>query len=464
MAHQIPNFKFLSPLTWLLPMIFAGNVLAQTNSADTQNAETPAATETPTENFSFHWQSTYINHQKNNFASSYSGRNSLLNRTEGGGTNSYSFSGTAYIGARLGKNTEVYYNPETFQGVPFGGQLTGLGGFQNGELQKGAFTSPVFYNARAFVRQTIGLGEEKEYLNGEANQLAGFVPKNRLVLTLGRVSTLDFFDDNAYSHDARTHFQNFSIFSMGAYGYGADTKGFTFGAVSELYLNQWIFKAARFALPAIPNTADLDRTLRKNYGDQFEITRLYELGGQPGAVRALIYSQHANMAAYQNAIAWGTQTRQVPDLVEVRAPGTKSWGYGFNAEQAANEDLGFFARWSWNPGTTETQTLDMKTSLSGGLSLKGSAWSRPDDTFGLGVATNGISALQVQYMKQGGMTAFIGDGNIDYRKERVIEAFYSAKLPNDIYLTLDLQRIQNPGFNSKRGPINLLGMRLHFEI
>jgi len=464
MSQTVTNFKFIKSLQFVIPLIFTGSVLAQSNSIELKNTEATKDAQTPTESFSFHWQSTYISHQKNNFASSYSGRNSLLNRTEGGGTNSYSFSGTAYLGAKLWEGTEVYYNPETFQGVPFGGQLTGLGGFQNGELQKGAFTSPVFYNARAFVRQTIGLGEEKEYLNGEANQLAGFVPKNRLVLTLGRVSTLDFFDDNAYSHDARTQFQNFSIFSMGAYGYGADTKGFTFGTVAELYLDQWNIKAARFALPAIPNTAELDHTLRKNFGDQLEVTRLYELAGQPGAVRALIYSQQANMAEYQNALLLAIKNQQVPDLVGVRAQGTKSWGYGFNAEQAANENLGFFARWSWNPGTTETQTLDMKTSLSGGLSLKGASWSRPDDTLGMGVASNGISALQVQYMKQGGMTAFLGDGNISYRKEKVFEAFYSAKLPKDIFLTFDFQRIQNPGFNSKRGPINMLGLRAHIEL
>ena len=415
------------------------------------------------EQWSIHGQATYINQQKNNFYSAYRGDNSLLNKSEGSAKNSYSLSATAFLGARLWEGAQAYYNPEMFQGVPFGGQLVGLGGFQNGELQKGAFTSPVFYNARAFIRQTIGLGGEQEFLESEANQLAGKVDKNRLVFSYGRFGSLDFFDNNTYSHNSRTQFQNFSIFSMGAYGYAADTKGFTYGVVAEWYQDDWILKAARLALPTIPNTSLLDHSLSKDYIDQVEVTRSYELDGKAGAIRALYYEQHAFMGSYQDAMTQG-QINGIPNLVSVRQNSTRSWGYGLNMEQALNDNIGVFARWSYNPGKTETQTLDMNKSLSGGISIKGTSWSRPHDTLGMGYAINGISASEIAYLQQGGMTAFIGDHNISYKTEQIFEAYYSAQVYKDLSISVDYQRIANPAYNSARGPVHIFGLRAHIEM
>jgi high affinity Mn2+ porin len=165
-----------------------------------------------TENWSVHGQATYVTQQKNNFTSSYYGPNSLLNKSEGGGANSFTLSSTAFLGARLWHGGEFYYNPEMFEGKPFTGQLVGLGGFQNGELQKGSFANPVYYTARAFFRQTIGLGGETQNIESSANQLAGRIDQNRLVLSLGKFATLDFFDQNSYSHDPRTQFETSLFF------------------------------------------------------------------------------------------------------------------------------------------------------------------------------------------------------------------------------------------------------------
>jgi hypothetical protein len=250
---------------------------------------------------------TYINQRHNDFNSSYSGANSLLSRFEGSDGRSYSLSGTVFLGARLLKDTEVYYNPEMFSGTPFTGSLVGLGGVQNGELQKGAYAPPVYYTARAFVRQTFQFGGEREYLESSANQLAGYADTNRLVINAGKFNTLDFFDANTYSHDPRTQFQNFAIFSMGAYNYAADTKGYTFGVVAEWYKDNWLLKAARLAMPKVPNTADLDYSLSENYGDQVELTREHNLYEQPGAIRLLYFRANAFMSNYRDSINLGIQ-------------------------------------------------------------------------------------------------------------------------------------------------------------
>ncbi len=416
-----------------------------------------------TENWSVHAQATYLFQRRDDFYSNYRSQNSFLNTNEGGDDKSYTFSATAFLGRRLWTGAVFYFNPEIFQGMPFNGQLVGLGGFQNGELQKGAFVSPVYYTARAFIRQTMNLGGDEELSSEGPNQFNGMVSANRLVLSFGKLATLDYFDDNTYSHDPRTQFQNFSIFSMGAYGYAADIKGFTFGGVAEWFQDNWIFKMARLALPIVPNTPKLDYSLSKDYADQIELTRFHQFGGQPGATRLLWYRQNAFMASYQDSINTGLNNSMNPEITENRKYGTKSKGIGLNVEQAMNPSVGFFGRWSWNPGETETQTLDISESLSAGLSIKGSKWFRPKDTVGFGYAINRISSPEINYLKNGGMTAFIGDGNINYKPETVFECVYNTAIRENAILTIDYQKITNPAYNSARGPIDILGLRLHFE-
>ncbi len=414
--------------------------------------------------FSIHSQSTYIWQQKGNFHSPYYGQNSLTNRSEGGGGKSYTWSVTGFFGTRLWEGAEAYYNPEMFEGTPFTGSLVGLGGFQNGELQKGAFAPPTYYNARAFLKQTIGLGGGKFHLDSGPNQIAGDLDRNRIVLSFGRVASLDYFDQNTYSHDPRTQFQNFSLWSMGAYGYAADAKGYTYGVIGEWYQDGFVIRAARLAVTTQPGGTQIDWTLRQNYVDTLELTHTHSAWGQAGAIRALVYRQYANMATYNNALSKAVNPDATPIPLSEARSFTNSWGYGINAEQAISDDVGLFARWSWNPGQTETLTLDMSRSLSGGASIKGSNWGRSMDTVGLGYAINGISASEINYLSNGYYTAFIGDSQIRYRTEQVAEGYYSAQICKGLSITGDYQHISNPAYNSARGPVNFFGFRIHGEI
>ena len=131
------------------PVSNAPILLAESPISVNPKINSEVTVEGDTEQWSIHGQSTYIVQQKNNFNSPYYGQNSLLNKSEGGGGKSYTFSATAFLGARLWDGAEVYWNPEMFEGTPFNGQLVGLGGFQNGELQKGAYAPPIYYTARA---------------------------------------------------------------------------------------------------------------------------------------------------------------------------------------------------------------------------------------------------------------------------------------------------------------------------
>jgi carbohydrate-selective porin OprB len=172
------------------------------------------------------------------------------------------------------------------------------------------------------------------------------------------------------------------------------------------------------------------------------------------------------MASYQDALTQFSQQPNTapPNILTARFGEKTMWGYGLNIEQALSKDIGIFARWSWNTGNTETQTLDVGSSLSGGVSIKGVSCERPQDTIGLGYAISGISAAEMNYLQLGGSTAFIGDGALSYKPEQVFEAYYSAKIYKGFYMSADYQYIANPAYNANRGPVNIIGLRAHIEL
>ena len=101
----------------------------------------------------------------------------------------YTFSTTAHWGFRPWQDGELYFNPEVASGVPFSGNLVGLGGFTNGEITRAGGSTPKLYRQRLFVRQTWNRGGEQEYLESDFNQMAGWADRNRFVLTAGNFST-----------------------------------------------------------------------------------------------------------------------------------------------------------------------------------------------------------------------------------------------------------------------------------
>ena len=76
--------------------------------------------EETTEDWQARFQSTYIWQQSSGFPASYSGQNSLSDQRETG----YTFTATAFLGARPWHGGEVYMNVEVGQGNPLSG-LTG---------------------------------------------------------------------------------------------------------------------------------------------------------------------------------------------------------------------------------------------------------------------------------------------------------------------------------------------------
>ena len=125
---------------------------------------------------------------------------------------------------------------------------------------------------------------------------------------------------------------------------------------------------------------------------------------------------------------------------------------------------GIFARAGWADGNREPyEFTDIDRTVAGGLQLKGTRWGRPDDTIGLAGVINGISGVHQAFLNAGGLGILVGDGMLPHpAPEQIIEAYY--QLPVSFFkLTLDYQFITNPAYNADRGPLSVLGLRLHAQ-
>jgi high affinity Mn2+ porin len=415
-----------------------------------------SAVQAADEDFSFHSQATYVGQNKRGLNSPYAAQNSLSPTPEF----SHSFTGTLYLGAKTWQGGEIYLNPEVALGRPLS-NLTGLGGFTNGEIARTSGPNPTIYRARLFTRQSWGLGGGTEQLDGEANQLAMAVDVRRLVLTVGNLSITDVFDDNAYSHEPRRQFLNWTLMTYGAWDFPADARGYSWGAALEYIAPDWAIRAGRFIMPRLSNQLQLNYSFANAYGDALEWEHGWTLDERKGRVRLLAYRNRAMMGSYDDALAMaGTG---IPDLRLTRQWRTRH-GYGINLEQALSGSIGAFARWSWNNGRTETFAFtEVDRSLSAGLLLTGAAWGRADDNIGLGLVKNALSQPHRDYLAAGGMGYFLGDGRLSYRPENILEAFYSLNLDKRYWVSLDYQRIANPAYNADRGPVDVWAVRWHAE-
>lgn len=156
-------------------------------------------------------------------------------------------------------------------------------------------------------------------------------------------------------------------------------------------------------------------------------------------------------------------TPNYPDITQTRQLRT-NYGFVANMEQAITSDLGIFSRASWSPGLVEIiGWTDCDESLSFGGVLKGNAWGRPDDKVGVAGLVEGLSPIACAYFAAGGLGILIGDGQLNYGPEQILEAYYAYSLNQWATLTFDYQFIDNPGYNADRGPVSVFSGRLHAQ-
>jgi hypothetical protein len=432
------------------------------------------------ERFNVYGQLTWISSLKLGFHAPYTNAggtpNSLLPREE------RSFTGTLtlFLGLGLWHGAEVYAVPEVISEQALS-SLRGLGGaIQNFELQKTGSVDPTLYNSRLFIRQTIDLGGDSVDKPSGPMQLGREVKSRRIVLSAGNFSILDFFDHNSFSADLRRQFFNMAFLTYAAYDFAADARGYTYGAVVEIYFDDFALRYGRIAPPRDPNQLSVDPRFFKYYGDQIELEHTHRILGHEGVLRVLGYRNRENMARFDEAVAafvadpgknattctgfsYGSENASAPDLCWARKPNVKM-GIGASLEQRLPFDIGIFARGMFSDGRTEVYSFtSADRSLSFGTLAKGTLWRRPQDSLGVGFGAAWISDAHADYLARGGIDGFIGDGRLRRSAEEVFETFYSLSAGAPVWLSIDFQHIVHPAYNRDRGPVNIVGARLHAE-
>ena len=181
-------------------------------------------------------------------------------------------------------------------------------------------------------------------------------------------------------------------------------------------------------------------------------------------MRVMTFLNYAKMGGFRYALAWATATAATPAVADVRRDREKL-GFGVSLEQSLTRDAGFFGRYSWNDGRTETYAFaEIDRCLTAGLAMRGRLWFRPRDNLAVAFVQNGLSDPHRDYLASGGLGQFIGDGQLNYQPERVFEAYYSFHALAGLWFTLDGQYVMHPGYNADRGPVKFLGVRLHLEM
>ncbi len=430
-----------------------------TGSSNGEYIATPAAASTAQKAWSVYGQFTYVDQGHPAFTSPYTGRNSLNPSASSAETADL----TLFAGLRISGGGEIWINPEIDQGFGLSNTL-GVAGFPSGDAYKVGAHDPYLRLPRLFYRQTFNLGGDKRTVEPGANQFGGTRMTDNVIVTIGKFSVADVFDTNAYAHDPRSDFFNWAIVDSGAFDYAADAWGYTKGASVEWTQSWWTLRGGFFDLSTTPNSTILDPTFSQHEWVA-ELEGRHQLWEHPGKLKLLGFVNQGKMGSYADALQLAQQTNGIPDTALVRR-GSSRPGVAINLEQEVSSDLGAFARASMNDGSKEAfEFTEINKSIAAGLSLRGNRWGRHDDTFGLAAIANVLSNDARNYFAAGGMGILIGDGQLNYGSEKIMETYYSCSIPalDRLSLSLDYQYVINPAYNQDRGPVSIFAVRVHAE-
>jgi len=186
------------------------------------------------------------------FHAPYSGRNSLDPNYEKATSRVVTF----YTGVRINDSTELIVDIEEAGGAALTTGL-GLAGAPNLDIVRNPLLSKAPYLGRGIVHKVFALSKDK--VENERNFLSLFeeLPRRRLEIRFGKMSTVDFFDQNTVGSDTHFQFTNWAIDNNGAYDYAADTRGYTVGVVADYEDRNWGFRFGEFLMPKVANGIDL---------------------------------------------------------------------------------------------------------------------------------------------------------------------------------------------------------------
>ena len=372
---------------------------------------------------------------------------------------------TLYTGVRINDSTELLVDIEEAGGSALS-QGFGLAGNTDLDIVRNPALSKEPYLGRGMIHKVFALSKDK--IENQRGFLSLFdeLPRRRLEIRFGKFSMPDFFDLNSVGTDTHFQFINWSVDNNGSWDYAADTRGYTVGAVADYEDRNWGFRFSEALMPKVANGIDLVWRPWQVHAENYE----YELrhGVIPkkaGVVRLLAYTNYANMGVYRDA---NTQFAQgivkVPDITNHPWHVTRKYGFGINVEQDLTRNFTAYARWGWDNGRTESFAYtEIDSTFNQGIGAKGALWHRKQDRAGIAFVSNGIKKDHQVYLADGGQGFLLGDGGLRYRRENILESYYTLHVWRGIYLAPGAQHINDPGYNRDRGPVVVPSFRAHVE-
>lgn len=399
------------------------------------------------------------------FHSTYEGPNSFRNSAE----YKTSVVGTLYTAVR--PTPSVRYSTDLILDFEFAGgrglsQALGLAGFTNLDVVRNPSLGSAPYIARYQVHQVIGLTSETTPQAPNFFALATEVPKRRLEFRIGKMTLPDFFDFNDVGSDSHLQFMNWTADNNGAWDYAADTRGYTVGGIAEYDDVSWSLRYGLFAMPTVANGIDMDWALSRAHAQngELELRRSF-IPGHKGSTRILFYANRAHMGSYREAVrAFLEGTDATPNITAHEHFGALKYGMGYNTVLELTENLRAFGRFGWNEGQHESfayTEVDQTIELGGDYFMR--RWHRPDDKLGVALISNAIKRDHQDYLHYGGLGFLLGDGNLSYGRENIVEAYYNWHAWRGLFYSVDVQHINNPGYNRDRGPAWVGSVRGHID-
>jgi high affinity Mn2+ porin len=405
------------------------------------------------------------------FHSLYQGKNSFRNSAE----YKTSMVGTLYTGWRptrsIRYNNDLIFDLEAAEGRGLS-EAFGLAGFTNLDVVRNPNLGKAPYIARYQIHQVIGLTNKTTSQEPGFFALAPSVPLRRVEFRIGKLTLPDFFDVNGPGGDSHLQFMNWTVDNNGAWDYAADTRGYTLGGMAEYDDRSWSIRYGLFAMPVIANGIDMDWAFSRAHGQngEFELRHSF-VPKRKGVTRLLFYANRAHMGTYREAVddfLNGSDTAKygitVPSIILHEHFSALKYGFGYNTEQEVTENLRVFGRFGWNEGQHESFAYtEVDQTVELGADYTGTRWHRPIDKVGVAVVSNAIKRDHQEYLKLGGLGFLLGDGNLNYGRENIVEGYYTWHFWRGLNYSLDVQHIADPGYNRDRGPAWVGSVRAHVD-
>jgi high affinity Mn2+ porin len=465
-APQPQNWSF-RPLA-SLHMAQAQSASPSPGISSSTAQDAPVVTMAPHPEDSRYWisgQANIIFQGRLPFHSLYEGTNSFRNSAE----YKTSLIGTLYTAFRPTRSTR--YNTDLILDVESAGgrglsQALGLAGFTNVDVVRNPNLGSVPYLARYEIHQVLGLTNETIAQDSGPFALAPSVPIRRIEARIGKMTLPDFFDINSIGSDSHLQFMNWTDVNNGAWDYAADTRGYTVGGMAEYDDRSWSIRYGIYAMPVVANGIDLDWAFSRAHGQNGEFEFRHSLIPKHKSVeRLLFFANRAHMGIYREAVeAFLAGTDPVPTITLHEHFGALKYGFGYNTEHEITDNFRLFGRFGWNEGQHESFAYtEVDQTVEAGGDYAGARWHRPLDKAGLAFISNAIKRDHQNYLHYGGLGFLLGDGNLNYGRENIVEGYYNVHFWRGLFYAVDVQHIDNPGYNRDRGPAWVGSVRAHLD-